>query len=118
MKPLQIKLYDSKEEERFASRCRILQMAHEIVDWFYKPFKFAVGNGAYYEPDFLLVYTTHFEIVEVKGETKTKKLKKSRPFTREDDIIKLKAVKKFNPYFKFVIAWENGKDNWQFKEMV
>lgn len=117
-KPIKFDPYRSPEERRFATRCRILEMSNEILRWEYEPFTFSIGSGATYKPDFELVYPDHFAFVEVKGSTRTKKLKKSKPYYKEDDMLKLKAAKKFNPEFRFFMAWENGIDNWKFKEIL
>jgi len=117
MKPLRIdNPYRSEENRRFANRCRLLVMGKEIEGWYYEPFTFNIGDGATYTPDFLLVYSDKFVVVEVKGSTRTRKQRKVKAFAREDDIIKLKVLKRFMPYFQVLLAWEDGIDNWQFRE--
>ena len=61
--------------------------------WLFETVKFRLEEKCYYTPDFFVIRTDGFEIVEVKG-----------GFAREDAIVKFKSAVALFPWFRWVWA--------------
>lgn len=89
-------------EARYASSLALLHAAGEIEHWEYAPWKFRLGSNwkSTYTPDFLVVRTDYFELVEVKGH-------------REDDAMaKFRIAARIYHWFAWTMVEEVGK-NWR-----
>jgi len=80
----------NKTETAYAQMLELLKRSDEIVDYRYEPFKLILAKSTTYTPDFLVVYSGHFECHEVKG------------FWRDDARVKIKVAAELFPWFKFV----------------
>jgi hypothetical protein len=102
----------NKLEARYADQLELLKVTSEIVDWKFGAMKFRLGDGAhptkrppFYTPDFLVVYSDHFELHEIKG-----------GFFREAAKVRIKTAAELYPWFVWkVVRWVNG--GWEMEEM-
>ena len=108
MKPLFLKPKMNKTEARYATQLELLKRAGKIVNWKFESMKFRLGDGAhptkrppFYTPDFLVVYSDHFELHEVKGS-----------FFREAAKVRIRTAAELYPWFIWKVirlqhgAWE------------
>lgn len=94
--------YDSTLEEEYAAFLELLKRAHDIWDYWYKPWKFLLAKQTTYEPDFLVQRPNGFlEVHEVKG------------YWREDAKLKWKITMDRYPFFTYVVI---QKINGEWKE--
>ena len=98
MKPIARKRSMNKTEKAYADRLEILKRLGEIVDYKFEAVRFRIGEGAYYKPDFLVVYADRFEIHETKGHW------------REAAKVRIRACAELYPWFNWVaVYYERGK---------
>lgn len=96
--------YKNKLERRYADYLYTLQLSEEIISYKYEPFGLKLAKGTYYHPDFLVIYSSHFEIHETKG------------FLRDDANVKIKLAARLFPWFLFkMIFWRKGR--WEIKDI-
>ena len=58
----------NKSEQAYASELRLRESAGEIAWWAFEPWKFRLGKGAYYTPDFAVMLADgSCELIDVKG---------------------------------------------------
>ncbi len=59
--------YKSKLERWYAAKLDRMLKNGEILSWKYEEIKFRLGKGAWYTPDFYVVFPDRIEIHETKG---------------------------------------------------
>ena len=96
--------YKSGLERNYAERLDLLKHAGEIVEWRYEGIKFKLGKGAWYTPDFLVVYEDRFELHETKG------------FWREAALVRIKVAASAYPWYRFVVV-QCKKKVWTFRSV-
>lgn len=94
----------NKTEAAYASTLELMKRSGEVLDWKFEPMRLILAPNTSYTPDFLVVYTDHFEFHEVKG------------FWRDDARVKIKVAAEIFPWFKFV-AVQLIKKQWKFEEI-
>jgi len=112
MKPILIQ-HDkmSGPERKHADNLAIWKAAGEVVDYVYEPFRFTLADKTTFCPDFLVVFSDHFEVHEVKAGTKDKATGRTVPFCRGDEsITKLKICARLYPWFRWKLYWYGGRD--------
>lgn len=111
MKPILERLNQNKTEAAYDELLRLRKLAGEIEDYRFEPFKLFLSHNVpggraatVYIPDFLVVFSDHFEVHEVKG------------FWREDAKVKIKMAAELFPWFKFIAVYaERGQ--WRYEEL-
>ena len=97
VKPLPLTDNMNKTERAYAERLELLRQAGEIRRWVYEPLRFIMAFKTTYTPDFMVVYSDHIELHEVKG-----------GFVRDDAIVKFKVAAKLFPEFRWkMVQWKN-----------
>ena len=105
MKPILKEPKWNKTERRYAQTVlEGLRLSGEILEWRYEPLNFRMADNTYYRPDFLLIYETHFEIVEIKG------------FLRDDAHVKFKTCAALYPWFKWRMIFYNKRQGFYEKQ--
>ncbi len=89
-------------ERRYADRLELLKAAGELLEWRFEPLKFRLAKRTWYTPDFLLVYSSRFEIHETKG------------WWEDDARVKWKTCAELYPWFHFVAVTEK-KGEWVYE---
>jgi len=117
MQPIAIESPMNKTESAFAQYCELLKRAGEIFDYRFEPMKFMLAgniegkhNAVTYLPDFLIVYSDHFELAETKA--------KNKDWTsmKDDARCKINIAAELFPWFRWTIYYlERGR--WT-KELV
>ncbi len=90
-------------EARYAATLELLKAGREIMDYRFEALKFRLAKRTWYCPDFLLIYPSRFEIVEVKG------------FWEDDARVKFKACADLYPWLHFVAVTERKKGEWVYE---
>ena len=107
----------SKVEERYSSYLTLRKLAGEIQDFWPHQLTWKLTEGAHYRADFLVMLRDgSLQIHETKGGKRSKSTGEWKPFGEEDAMLKIKLVAAQVP-FPVLIAFEAGKDNWQFQEI-
>ena len=97
MKPIKPISKMNKLEERYSINLDIAKRQGIIEDWRYEAIRFKLGDGAYYKPDFLIVYKDYFEIHETKGHW------------RIAAKVRIKTAAMLYPWFKFKAIYYDKK---------
>lgn len=103
--------YDSQLEADYAQHLATLKLAGEIDDFMYHPFRARIAGGAYYTPDFMVIFKGSpswyaLELHEVKG------------FWREAAAVRVKVAADKFPWFRFKIVSRAKKtDPWKFEDV-
>jgi hypothetical protein len=103
MKPIFKKPKMNRLEQRYADNLELKKIAGEIIDWKFNAIRFRLAEGAYYKPDFFIVYPDRFEIHETKGHW------------REAARVRIKTAAELYPWFKWVAVKWDAKGGWQFE---
>ena len=104
MKPLKLQSRMNKTEERYAHQLELMKKSGLIIDWGFEKLRFRLANGAWFKPDFLIVYSDRFEIHEIKGS-----------HFREAGKVRLKIAAELFPWFRWkVVRYENKV--WNFED--
>lgn len=83
----------NKTETAYARQLQLLVLDGEVQRWLFEPIRLRLGEGAWYTPDFLVVFPDGFlEFHEVKG------------FWREAALVRIKTAASLYPEFKFIVA--------------
>jgi hypothetical protein len=107
----------NKTERKFADNCEIQKYIKKIIDYRYEPCRLILSpnvkggrNAVSYLPDFLVIYATHFEFVEVKA--------KSGKWSsmRDDARSKINIAASMFPWFQFTVAYLE-KGEWSFERL-
>lgn len=89
--------FDSNDEKEFADYLDQQKLGGHILEWAYKPVRLRIGDGAFYSPDFRVVWanrsTTYYEI---KG------------FLREAARVRLRVAAERHPS-RFVMVRKRSK---------
>lgn len=80
----------NKTEHRFSIQLEMMKQDESILDWQYEAIKFRLGPNTFYTPDFLVIYSDRFEIIEIKG-----------GYIRDDAAVKFKVAAERFPWFKW-----------------
>lgn len=95
-----VRTYRSKLEADYADHLAMLLQAGVIARWDYEAEKFRLADGAWYTPDFRVVYPDrHVEFHETKG------------YRREAAIVRVKVAAELHPY-PFVLV-ERKRGQWK-----
>jgi hypothetical protein len=94
----------NKTEAAWADQLELLKKADKIIDWRFNSVRFRLGDGAYYKPDFFVIYPDHFELHEVKG------------FWREAAKVRIKTAAELYPWIRWVVV-RLEKGSWDIKRI-
>ena len=90
----------NKTEARYAREVLDpLLSQYAILGWEWESIKFRMADRTWYTPDFLVIFPTHMQIVEIKG------------FMRDDAVIKYKCCREMFPWFEWKML-RLIKGNW------
>jgi len=90
-------------EARYAQLLDLRLKAGEILWWMTQGWRFRLGEGAYYKPDFTLMTADGFlEAHETKG------------FWREAAKVRIREAAEVHPVKFVAVQWKNN--NWEFEE--
>jgi len=104
MMPVTHKLSSAnKLETSYAGLLELRRRAGEILAWEFERLTLVLADGTRYTPDFLVVFSDHFEIHETKG------------FWRDDARVKIKVAATIFPWFRFV-GVERKKGAWHYEQ--
>ncbi len=99
MKPYTPPSKMNKTEQRYAGQLEMMKRSGQILDYCFESMKFQVGDGAWYKPDFLVVFTDRFELHEIKG-----------GFIRTPAMVRFKIAMMLYPWFKWrMVQWKDNK---------
>lgn len=99
MKPHTPKAKMNKTELRYAGQLEALKRAGQIIDYKFESMRLEVGEGAWYKPDFLVVFKDRFELHEIKG-----------GFIRIPAMVRFKAAMMIYPWFGWrMMQWKNNQ---------
>lgn len=80
----------NKTETAYSELLELRRLSGEIVDYRFEGLKLRLADGAWYKPDFFVVFPGHIELHEVKG------------FWREAARVRVKVAAELYPAFKFI----------------
>lgn len=95
----------NKTELAYAQNLELKKRAGAIIDWRFNSWRFLLGEGAWYKPDFVIVKKECFELHEVKGN-----------FFREAAKVRIKTAASLYPWFKWIVVRATPA-GWDFKEV-
>jgi len=96
--------YKNNWERMYAERLEIRRINGEIKSWKYECIRLKLADGAWYKPDFQVVYDSgKTEFHEIKG------------FRRTAGILRFKVAAKMYPEFTFFLV-ERPADQWEMTE--
>jgi len=91
-------------EARYAAELDTYGKTIGMIDYKFNCIKLMLADGAWYTPDFMIMYSNKTEIIEIKG------------FRRTDAIVRFKVAKTNYPMFDFrMLTWD--KESQTFKEI-
>lgn len=103
MKPIFKPPKMNKLETQYSTMLQKLKLMGEIEDWRFNSIRVMLGEGAWYKPDMLVVFSDRFEFHEVKG------------FWREAARVRIKAAAHMYPWFRFkAVQYKNHA--WEYEE--
>jgi len=91
MKPIKKTVSMNKLELEYSQHLERMKKAGHIIDWRFNSLRFKLGSGAWYKPDFFVIYKDRFELHETKG------------FMREAANVRLKVAAELYPWFNWVV---------------
>jgi len=93
----------NKVEAKYALILETLKRNGNILEYYYEPLKFRLGDNCYYTPDFMIIDSNGIiSFEEIKG-----------GYITDDSIIKWKMVVEKYPYFNFRMIQYNVKNGYQ-----
>lgn len=99
MKPHKPKSKMNQTEARYAGQLEMLKLSGKILEYRFESMQFKVGEGAWYKPDFLIIFSDRVELHEIKG-----------GFIREAAMVRFKAAMLLYPWFRWkMVQWKDGK---------
>ncbi len=126
MKPLPVKNRMNQIETAFAWMLQAQKIKGEIIDFRFEPITFNLAPKTTYTPDFEIVWSDHFEYVDIKakgGETEKiskvtgKPYKKRWSSMRDDAAVKIKVAAAQNPWVKWSVWYALGNGDWVREEI-
>jgi len=91
-------------EARYAAELDTYGKTIGMIDYKFNCIKLMLADGAWYTPDFMIMYSNKTEIIEIKG------------FRRTSAILRFKVAKSSYPMFDFrMLTWD--KESQTFKEI-
>ena len=79
----------NKTEAKYSQELDAMLFSRQILGYHFGRVKFGLADRTWYTPDFIVVYPTHIEVVEIKG------------FLRDDAAAKFKIAAETFPWFKW-----------------
>lgn len=99
--------YRSQLEADYAQRLELQRIAGEVLAWTHEGIRLALGGGAWYKPDFLIVGADcELTIAETKGE-----------FAREASLVRIKVAAARFSYLRFVMVRRSKEGEWTEQEI-
>jgi hypothetical protein len=101
--------YRSKLEAEWALVLEAMKRDRQLVAYHYEPMSLRLGQGAFYMPDFLIVWHDgEVSFDEIKG-----------GFAREASIVRIKVAASRYPFFRFrlVRKGKRGEAPWNIEEI-
>lgn len=96
----------NKLETAFAAELKLRLRAAELEWWAFEPFRFRIGTGAHYTPDFAaLDHEAHLTLYEVKGRWE------------EAARVRIKVAAHLYPMLRFVAVTRPPREGWQYEEI-
>jgi len=104
---VQSRAYRSKLEADYADHLNLLVYAKEIDCWYYEKWKFRLGRGVWYLPDFIVFRGWIVEAHEVKG-----------PYARDTGRVKFRTAASEFPQIHWFWVTRDKSGHWIAKEEV
>ncbi len=107
-------------EEEFAWLLEQRKRSGEIVDYIFEALIFRLADRTMYTPDFLIVHSDYFELVDVKARgiaklirSKTgKEYKKQWSSKRDDAAVKIKVAAAIFPWMRWAYYFREANGTW------
>ncbi len=125
MIPIQLPTKMNSIELEFAWILEGMKRDEKIVDYTFEGITFHLADRTTYTPDFLVVYTDHFELVDIKTRGEAKKVRSGdgRVYTkrwsskRDDAAVKIKVAAALFPWMKWAYYYKEANGRWTREEV-
>ncbi len=116
----------SGPEEEFAWLLEQRKRTGEIVDYVFEGLTFRLADRTTYTPDFLIVHSDYFELVDVKARgiarlvraKMRKEYKKQWSSKRDDAAVKIKVAAALFPWMRWAYYFREADGGWIREEIL